>query len=83
MALQQPHLHLYTSPELNMSGKLSLKVKKLLTLLVDIKMIFNLQDVNFSINKKDNSMKTSLFRNNFIMIVWNIINNTSNMNVRN
>ena len=37
------------SRETNILGRLSLKVKKLLTLTGDVKMIFKLQDINLSL----------------------------------
>ena len=43
-------LVLVTSPESNILGNLSLKVKNLLTLTGDVKVIFKLQDVNSSLN---------------------------------
>ena len=49
MALQQQLLYLYTSPELNILGTLSLNVEKTLTLIGDVKMIFKLQNISFSI----------------------------------
>ena len=43
-------LDLVKSPESNIFGNLSLKEKKLLILTGDVKTIFKLQDVNFSVN---------------------------------
>ena len=48
--LQPPHLYLYTGPESNILDNLSIKMKKFFTIIGDVKIIFRLQDVNFSVN---------------------------------